>query len=133
MGQYRKSRKAIFFCQYHLIWCPRYRRQLLIDDIKKRLENILPDIAHSRYAKIVSMEIMPDHVHVLIESEPKMAPHRIVQYMKGRTSNILRKEFPQLLKMPTLWTRSYFLSTIGQISTENVQEYIKNQFKQKLR
>lgn len=71
---------------------------------------------------------MPDHVHIFIKTKPTLAPHYIVQQLKGYTSRILRKEFPKLKsRIPTLWTRSYYCESIGYISEETVKKYIKDQ------
>jgi len=112
-----------------MIWCPRYRRKLLVGTLKDRLDGIIRDAVHEKRGQTLAMEIMPDHVHLCVSLPPDVAPHKVVKLAKGRSSNYLRKEFPYLLKMPTLWTRSYFVSTVGNVSTEKVMEYVENQWK----
>jgi putative transposase len=84
-----------------MIWCPRYRRGLLVGKIKDRLENIIEEAVVDKESKIIALEIMPDHVHLSVSVPPKIAPHNVLKAVKGRSSNLLRKEFPELLKMPT--------------------------------
>lgn len=128
MNNYKRKNKSIYLLQYHIIWCPKYRRNALVGEIKDRCEELIKEAIHEKRCEITSMEIMPNHVHVLISARPDESPHRIIKSMKGRTSNILRKEFPELLKMPTLWSRSYFISSVGNVSANTVKEYIENQW-----
>lgn len=122
------SNKAVYNIGYHLIWCPKYRRKVLVDDIETRLKEIL--VAKSNEIKVIieTMEVMPDHVHLFVKSSPVLSPHYIVQQLKGITSFQLRKEFPSLKsRLPTLWTRSYYCESVGHISEETVKMYIENQ------
>ncbi len=126
--EYNRSSKSVYLINYHIILCPKYRRGLLVGKLKKRLEEIIKDVAYSKRCNIVALEVMPDHVHLLVNSEPNIAPFSIVKALKGRSSNILRKEFPELLKMPSLWTRAYFVASAGNASSETIQKYIENQW-----
>jgi len=111
-----------------LIWCPKYRRKVLVDEVETRLRQLLPEIVKEIDCTIETMEIMPDHVHVFIHCSPVHAPHFVVQQLKGKSSRILRTEFPHLKsKLPTLWTRSYFAESVGCISEATVKQYIENQ------
>jgi len=122
------SNKAIYNLGYHIIWCPKYRREVLTDKIEKRLKCLLLKKAKDISINIVSMEIMPDHVHLFVKADPTDSPHRIVQQLKGYTSRILRKEFKSLKsRLPTLWTRSYYIESIGNISENSIKKYINNQ------
>lgn len=126
--RWKKSNKSIYNIGYHLIWCPKYRRNVLVDDVSARLSKLLPEIASQLDCSIEMMEVMPDHVHIFIKCSPVHSPHYIVQQLKGKTSNILRREFPKLkTRLPTLWTRSYFAESVGCISEESVKKYIANQ------
>ena len=129
MKAYQTSNKAIFQLNYHIIWCPKYRRSLLVGGVKSRLNEIIKDVSKENNYKILASEIMPNHVHLCISCSPNCPPHRIVKSLKGRTSNLLRKEFPELTKMCTLWTRSYFVATVGNVSTDTVTKYIEDQWK----
>ncbi|MDK2876429.1 MAG: REP-associated tyrosine transposase [Archaeoglobaceae archaeon] len=77
--------------------------------------------------KIIELAINPDHLQLFISAYPTIPVHKIVKRIKGRSSNILRREFPELLKLPSLWTHSYFVSTIGNVSKEAVEKYIQAQ------
>ena len=129
MRTYKRHYKACFFLHYHVIWCPKYRRGLLIGALKERLEQIIREVAYERRDEIITMEIMPDHVHLLLSTRHDEAPYKAIKAMKGRSSNILRKEFQYLTKMPTLWSRSYFLSSLGAVLSDTAKEYIENQWK----
>ncbi len=122
------SNKAVFNIGYHLIWCPKYRRKVLVGDVEIRLKQLLTDKANEIGVSIETMEVMPDHVHLFIKATPVLSPHYIVQQLKGFTSHALRSEFPKLKsKLPTLWTRSYYCESIGHISAETVTRYIEEQ------
>jgi len=102
---------------------------VLTAKIAKRLEEICNQVAKEKSVDILALEIMPDHLHLFISCQPQMTIHKIVKAFKGRSSNILRKEFPVLLKLPSLWTNSYLVSTAGNISNKTIQKYIENQSK----
>ena len=125
---YKSHNRAKYLCNYHIVWCPKYRRKLLVGDIKDRLEQIIKDVCYEKQVEIIAMEIMPDHVHLFVSLSLRIAPFKIVKAVKGRSSNYLRKEFPQLLKMPTLWSGSYFMSSVGNVSSATVKKYIENQW-----
>ena len=127
MGNY-KSNNVVYSCKYHVVWCPKYRRKVLVDGIDERLKVILQGVASDLQADIIEMEIMSDHVHVLVEVDPQFGIHRFVKTAKGRSSRLLREEFPILRsKLPTLWTNSYFVSTVGGAPLAMVKQYIENQ------
>lgn len=128
MRKYKKNIKSVSLLNYHIIWCPKYRKNILVDKIKTRLETIIKEAIYEKRCEIIALEIMPNHVHLCVSAPPKIAPHKIVKIVKGRSSNYLRKEFPQLLKMPTLWSRSYFVATTGNVSTDIIMNYINNQW-----
>ena len=112
---------------YHLIWCSKFRRNIFIGDIEKQLKELLYKKALELDVTIEKMEVMPDHVHLFIKSSPINAPHFIVRQFKGCTSYNLRRQFPSLCKLPSLWTRSYYCESVGHISEESVVKYIENQ------
>ena len=112
----KKSSSATYNIGYHLIWCPKYRRKVLVDDVERRFKEIAQEVARDNDWEIATMEVMPDHVHIFIKAKPVDSPQNIVARIKGRTSNYLRKEFPYLkTKLPSLWTRSYSCESIGSI------------------
>lgn len=127
-SRWTHSNKAVYNLGYHLIWCPKYRRKVLTGEIETRFKELLLVKSKELDCKIEIQEIMPDHVHIFIKSNPTLAPHFIVQQLKGFTSRILRKEFKELRsRLPTLWTRSYFCESVGHISEETVKKYIEEQ------
>ncbi len=113
---------------YHLIWCPKYRRPVLVGEIEKRLKELLKTKAEEIGIEIVEMEVMPEHVHLFVKTKPTASPHWIIQQLKGYTSRVLRQEFPKLrTRLPSLWTRSYYVESVGHISEETIKRYIEEQ------
>jgi REP-associated tyrosine transposase len=126
--EYKSSRNVVYSCKYHVVWCPKYRRQVLVRGVEKRLKKILKEVASERQAEVIELEVMPDHVHVLVEVHPQFGVHRLIKAMKGRSSRLLRDEFPWLKsRLPTLWTNSYFVSTVGGAPLAVIKQYIENQ------
>ena len=126
--RWTKSKTSVHNVAYHLIWCPKYRRKVLFGKIEQRLKQLLKEKSRENGWKIETMEIMPDHIHLFVRANPVASPHWIVQQLKGYTSNILRKEFPELKsKLPTLWTRSYYCESVGHISEDTIKKYIEDQ------
>ena len=126
--RYRKNAGAVFSLKYHLVWCPKYRLPVLVDAVKDRLLELLQDKANEFEATIQALEVMPDHVHLFIESDPTKAPAHLANQFKGYTSRILRQEFHHLKsRMPTLWSRSYFVGSVGTVSEATVKRYIEQQ------
>jgi len=124
---YQRSRSKVFLIQYHLVWCSKRRKPVLVGEVKDRLEQILRQVADELGIKVLELSINPDHVNLLISAYPTIPVHKIVRRIKGRSSNILRREFPELLKLPSLWTHSYYVSTIGAASKEAIEKYIEAQ------
>jgi len=126
--QYKSSNTAIYSCQYHVIFCPKYRRKVLTDKIADRLLEIIQEKQNVFNYQILDIEIMTDHVHLLIDVNPQDGIYNVINHIKGSTSRILRAEFPKLKsRLPTLWTRSKFISSVGAVSLETVKKYIENQ------
>jgi putative transposase len=126
--EYKHNRTSVVMVNYHIVFCPKYRRQLLVGKIKERLEEIMKNVALENKWEITAKEVLPDHVHLFVSADVKSKPEQVVKRFKGRSSRYLRKEFPELLKMPTLWTRSYFLSTAGNVSAATIKKYIEQQW-----
>jgi len=125
---YKTNKNIVYSCKYHIVWCPKYRRKVLIGDVETRLKQLLIESCANMNVDIIEMELMPDHVHMLIEVDPQFGVHKAIKNMKGRTSKILRDEFPHLkTKLPTLWTNSYFVSTVGGAPLSVIKQYIENQ------
>ena len=124
---YQEELTCVHLMNYHFIWCPKYRRKILTGKSKQRLESLIHKKAKELDCKILELKVMPDHTHLFIQGKPTTAPNRLIGEIKGYTSRILRKEFPELLKMPTLWTRSYFVSTAGNVSSLVIKKYLEEQ------
>lgn len=123
-----KSNNITYSCKYHVVWCPKYRRKVLMDGVDKRLKEIAQTVAEEMHFEIIEMEVMPDHVHMLIEVDPQLGIHKAVKRIKGRSSHNLREEFPWLKRrLPSLWTNSYFVSTVGETPLASMKQYIENQ------
>ena len=126
--KYQTSKHIMYSCQYHVIFCPKYRRKVLKNGIDVRLKEIILENQSVFGYEIIEMEVMPDHVHLLISVNPYYGVHPVISRIKGVTSNILRNEFPCLKsKLPALWTRAKFISTVGSVSLETVKQYIEDQ------
>lgn len=126
--KYKSNQNVVYSCKYHVIWCPKYRRSVLIKGVDTRLKEIIRTVATESESEILELEVMPDHVHLLVEVDPQYGIHRLIKLMKGQSSRLLRTEFPWLKsRLPTLWTNSYFVSTIGGAPLEVVKQYIEQQ------
>jgi putative transposase len=126
--RWKTSKTAVYNLGFHLIGCPKYRRNVLVDPIDKRLKELLFLKAKEIGVLIETIEIMPDHVRLFVKSTPNIAPQNLVQIFKGYSSRILREEFTHLKsRIPSLWTRSYFCESVGCISEETIKKYIESQ------
>jgi putative transposase len=111
-----------------VVWCPKYRRKVIAGPVDDRLKQIIQEVCAERDAPIVELETMPDLVHLLVVCDPQFGIHRLVKQIKGRSSRLLRQEFPSLRRrLPTLWTNSYFVATVGGATLEAVKRYVENQ------
>ncbi|MEG3844040.1 IS200/IS605 family transposase [Microcoleus sp. herbarium14] len=126
--KYKSNKNVVYSCKYHIVWCPKYRRKVLVEGVDIRLKEILSEVATEFKSELIEMEVMPDHVHLLVECDPQFGIAKLIRYMKGRSSRYLRQEFPCLKsRLPTLWTNSYFISTVGGAPISVVKQYIENQ------
>lgn len=126
--RYTSSPHCVYNLGYHVVFCPKYRRDVLAGGVDDRLKVLLREKAEELGIAIEAMEVMPDHVHLFIRSKPTYAVHFVVNQLKGYTSARLRQEFPRLRsRLPSLWTRSYFVESVGHISEGTVKRYIDNQ------
>ena len=124
----RSNRSVVFSCKYHVVWCPKYRRKVLVDGVDERLKTIVRSTVAEQNGTVIEMEVMPDHVQLLVEVDPQFGIHRLVRLLKGRSSRLLRAEFPRLRsRLPTLWTNSYFVATVGGAPPAVIKQYIENQ------
>ena len=128
MAEVRSNNNIVYRCAYHVVWCPKYRRPVIEGAVDARLKQIIREVCAERECNIIELETMPDHVHLLVECDPQYGIHRLVKQVKGRSSRLLREEFPSIKRrLPTLWTNSYFVATVGGAPLEIVKQYVENQ------
>jgi putative transposase len=128
VSRYTKNAGAVYSLKFHLVWCPKYRRPVLVKAVEKRLRELLAEKAEELQATIVALEVMPDHVHLFIETDPRWSISQLTRQFKGFTSHVLRNEFPSLRsRLPTLWSRSYFAGSCGAVTEATVRRYIEEQ------
>ena len=126
--EYKSNRNVVYSCKYHVVWCPKYRRKVLVNGVDARLKELIREVCEENRIEIIEMEIMSDHVHLLMEVDPQFGIHKAVKQIKGRTSRVLRQEFEWLRsRLPSLWTNSYFVSTVGGAPLAVIKQYIENQ------
>ena len=125
-SEYRHNEHSVGLATVHLVWIPKRRKPVLKGEIKHRLSEIIDSAAHDKGWLIKAKEIAPDHIHLLVEYDEKTPICEVVRFFKGRSSRLLREEFSDLKKLPSLWTRSYFYDTSGKVSTAKVMEYIND-------
>jgi len=124
----KSNHNVAYSCKCHVIWCPKYRRPVLVEGIDERIKSIIRDVAAATRSEVIELEVMPDHVHLLVEVDPQFGIHRFVKLAKGRSSRFLRQEFPWLRsRLPTLWTNSYAVLTVGGAPLAAIKRHIENQ------
>ena len=125
--EYRHTQTTVSLINYHFVFCPRYRRKVLVNEVEQRFKEILKQTCEENDFKIVALEVMPDHVHVFLNTLPSISPSDIMVKVKGVTSRELRQDFKHLQHLPSLWTRSFFCSTAGNVSSDTIARYIAEQ------
>ena len=126
--KYKSNNNVVYSCKYHVVWCPKYRRSVWINGVDARLKELIKETCVHLHVEIIELEVMPDHVHLLMEVDPPFGVHRAVKQIKGYSSRILREEFPWLKsRLPSLWTNRYFVSTVGGAPLSVIRQYIENQ------
>ena len=126
--KYKSKNGNMFSCQYHVVWCPKYRRKVLEDDIAEYLENYIVELGEQMDYDILDMDIQPDYVHLLIDANPNIGIGSVVKKIKYQSALALRTEFPELKsRLPSLWTRNMFVSTAGTADTVDIQAYLDEQ------
>ena len=124
----KTNNNIAYTCRYHVVFCPKYRRSVLTSPIDERLKTIILEVIEKWDQEFIELEIMPNHVHLLVGCDPQFGIHRLVKYIKGASSHQLRKEFPDLKsKLPSLWTNSYFVATTGGVTIETMRKYLESQ------
>ena len=126
--EYKSNKNIVYSCKYHVVWCPKYRRKVLYGAVEARLKELIIETCRDINVDIIEMEIMPDHVHLLIEVDPQFGIHKVIKRIKGASSRYLRQEFKHLTtRLPTLWSNSYFVSTVGGAPLHAIKQYIESQ------
>jgi len=126
--RYKTNNNIVYSCKYHVVWCPKYRRKVLVGGVSERLKELIEQRCAEIKVDLIEIEIMPDHVHLLIEVDPQFGLNTAIRSIKGYTARVLRSEFKELTtRLPALWTNSYFVSTVGGAPLEVIKEYIENQ------
>ena len=124
----RTNANIAFQCAYHVVWCPKYRRRVIGGRMEQRLKEIIGQVITEKRAWLIELETMPDHVHLLVEVDPQFGVHKLVKAIKGRSSRVLREEFPWLKsRLPSLWTNSYFVATVGGAPLSVIRRYVETQ------
>lgn len=126
--RYRKSAGSVFNLHLHLVWCPKYRKPVLVDAVEARLRQLLLEKAADLGVDVEGLEIMPDHVHLFVAVAPTDAPQHYANQFKGYTARVLRQEFEHLRsRLPSLWSRSYYVGSAGHVSADVIKRYIQEQ------
>ncbi len=124
----KSNATIVYQCHYHVVFCPKYRRKVLVGPVAERLKVLIVEIVRQWKQDCISVEVMPDHVHLLVDCDPQFGIHRLVKFIKGASSHQLRQEFPPLKRqLPSLWTNSYYVGTTGGVTLEVVKRYVESQ------
>ena len=127
-NNYRHENTTVSMVNYHFVFCPRYRRKIfLIDGVEARFKELVLQICETNNIVILALECHLDHCHLFVNCPPKLSPADVMRLIKSNTTAKLRQEFEQLSKCPSIWTRSYFVSTAGNVSNETIRRYIETQ------
>ena len=128
--EYKSTRHAKYLCNYHFVWIPKYRRKVLTGEIAEYTKEVLRTIAEELGCEVLALEVMPDHIHLFVNCPPRYAPSYLANYFKGKSARLILKKFQELKKSTNgkLWTRSYFVSTAGNVSSETIKKYIEEQW-----
>ncbi|PSJ85487.1 IS200/IS605 family transposase [Brevibacillus fortis] len=128
MDNYRRTTTTVSFITYHFVFCPRYRKKIFLKlDVEIRFKELVKDVCDELKIEIIAIETDKDHTHLFLNALPTFSPADIMAKIKGVTSKKLREEFNHLAHLPSLWTRSYFVSTAGNISSETIKRYVEQQ------
>ena len=130
LNEYRRTKTTVSLINYHFVFCPRYRRKIFLNSqVEERFKKLVQEICEELEIEVIAMECDQDRVHLFLNALPTFSPTDIMAKIKGVTSKKLREEFSHLQHLPSLWTRSYFVSTAGNVSSETIQHYVENQKK----
>jgi putative transposase len=128
MPEQGRNNNVVYVCRYHVVFCPKYRRKVLTPPIDERLRTILADQIERWGQDLIEVDVLPDHVHLLVGCDPQFGIHRLIKLLKGMSSHQLREEFPALKRrLPSLWTNSYYVATVGGMTLETLRQYVESQ------
>ncbi|AHF79424.1 IS200/IS605 family transposase [Thermococcus paralvinellae] len=136
LPKFSSTRHAKHLIIYHFIWIPKYSRDILVGKVAERLKQMLKEYAEEIGCEVISLEVMPDHVHIFLRAKPNLSPAQIVNHLKGKSARKLLMEFPELRAKTTrgrLWSRSYFVASVGYITDEIVKHYVETQWERELK
>lgn len=126
--EYRSNKNVVYSCKYHIVWCPKYRRKILTGEVEIALKEVIEKVASELRVKLIEMETNKDHIHLLVDVDPAFGVMNFIRAAKGRSARILREKFSFLkTRLPTLWSNSCFISTVGGAPLEVIKQYIENQ------
>ncbi|AWR98875.1 IS200/IS605 family transposase [Metallosphaera hakonensis] len=126
--EYKSTRHAKYLCNYHFVWIPKYRREVLVGEIAEYTKEVIKSIAEELGCEVIALEVMPDHIHLFVNCPPRYAPSYLANYFKGKSARLILRKFPELRKHDgKLWTRSYLVST-GNVSSETIEKYVEEQW-----
>ncbi|USK68660.1 IS200/IS605 family transposase [Peribacillus asahii] len=128
MNKYRRTSATVSLLNYHFVFCPRYRRKIFLQaEVEQRFKELVREVGEELQIEIVALECDKDHTYMFLNALPSLSPANMMAKIKGVTSKKLREEFPHLRHLPSLWTRSYFVSTAGNVSSETIKRYVEQQ------
>lgn len=126
--EYQHDNTSVHLVNYHFVWTVRRRRKVIAGRLEQRLKELIPEALVKIGCTVIALETDRDHVHLFVQAHPRIAPYQIIHRVKGYSAFTLRKEQPWLKdKLPSLWTRSYFVSTAGNVSSETIKRYVEEQ------
>jgi putative transposase len=130
MNEYRRTNTTVSLLNYHFVFCPRYRRKIFLQpEVEQRFKELVKEVCEEIQIQVIALDCDKDHTHLFLNALPTLSPADMMAKIKGVTSKKLREEFPHLHHLPSLWTRSYFVSTAGNVSSETIKRYVENQKK----
>jgi len=127
----KSTRHARYWCGYHFVWIPKYCKDVLVGEVAEYTREILNDILKELRCELLALEVMPDHVHVFALCPPRHSPAYIVNYLKGKSARRILQRFPELKSKAIrgkLWSRSYFVATVGNVTTDIIKRYVEEQW-----